>query len=63
VGALPAARLAEVLTDLVPVASEGPASYYADTLATVVGLAVGAPGGPPGDSAEFLARLDPGFRR
>jgi len=56
--ALPPGRLVEVLCDLVPVASEGPAAYYADVLASVVGLAVGAPAGPPASSADFLARLD-----
>ncbi len=56
--ALPPGRLAEVLCDLVPVASEGPAAYYADVLASVVGLAVGAPAGPPTSSADFLGRLD-----
>ena len=56
--ALPPARLAEVLTDLVPVAADGPAAFYADVLASVVGLAVHAPGGQPADSAGFLARLD-----
>jgi len=59
--ALPLARLAEVLVDLVPVAAEGAAAYYADVLASVVGLAVAAPGGPPRDSADFLARLDGGW--
>jgi hypothetical protein len=59
--ALPPARLAELLVDLVPVAAEGAAAYYADVLASVVGLAVAAPGGPPGDSADFLARLDGGW--
>ena len=37
--ALPPARLAEVLVDLVPVAAEGPAAYYADVLAAVGALA------------------------
>ncbi len=59
--ALPPARLAEVLTDLVPVAADGPAAFYADVLASVVGLAVHAPGGQPADSAGFLARLDGGW--
>jgi len=59
--ALPTGRLAEVLCDLVPVASEGPAAYYADVLASVVGLAVQAPPGPPASSGEFLARLDAGW--
>jgi hypothetical protein len=56
--ALPPARLVEVLCDLVPVASEGPAAYYADVLASIVALAVNAPPGPPVNSAEFLSRLD-----
>ena len=51
--ALPPVRLAELLADLVPVASEGPAAYYSDVLASVVGLAVHAPGGPPASSAGF----------
>ena len=34
---LPPGRLAEVLTDMVPAAVEGPASFYADVLASVVG--------------------------
>jgi hypothetical protein len=51
-------RLAEVLTDMVPSAVEGPASFYTDVLASVVGLAVHAPCGPPDSAAEFLARLD-----
>ena len=50
-----------MLCDLVPVATEGPAAYYADVLASVVSLAVHAPPGPPGSSAEFLARLDGGW--
>src|SRR4029077_16778251 len=36
-------------------------AYYADVMEAVVALAVDAPGGPPGSSAEFLARLDPGW--
>ncbi len=56
--ALPPKRLADVLVDLVPVARDGPAAYYADVLAAVVGLVVFAPGGPPGSSGELLARLD-----
>ena len=59
--ALPPGRLAEVLCDLVPVATEGPAAYYADVLASVVGLAVHAPPGPPASSGEFLSRLDSGW--
>jgi hypothetical protein len=56
--ALPPGRLVEVLCDLVPVASEGPAAYYADVLASLVALAINAPPGPPANSAEFLSRLD-----
>jgi hypothetical protein len=58
---LPPARLAAVLTDMVPSAAEGAAAFYADVLASVVGLAVHAPCGPPRSSAEFLARLDAGW--
>jgi hypothetical protein len=39
--ALPAGRLAEVLCDLVPVAAEGGAVYYADTLTSVVAMRLG----------------------
>jgi Helicase HerA, central domain len=56
--ALPPLRLAELLIDLVPVAEEGAAAYYADVLTSIVGLAVAAPCGPPRNSADFLARLD-----
>jgi hypothetical protein len=59
--ALPPGRLTDVLCDLVPVAGEGPAAYYADVLVSVVSLAVNAPCGPPANSAEFLARLDAGW--
>jgi len=59
--ALPPARLAEVLVDLVPVAAEGPAAYYADVLAAVVALAVQAAHGPPVNSRDFLSRLDPAW--
>jgi hypothetical protein len=59
--ALPAGRLTDVLCDLVPVAAEGPAAYYADVLVAVVSLAVNAPPGPPASSADFLARLDAGW--
>ena len=59
--ALPQARLTEVLVDLVPVAKEGGAAYYADVLAATVHLAVHAPAGPPTSSADFLSRLDAGW--
>jgi hypothetical protein len=44
-----------------PSGRAGAAAYYADVLASVVGLAVASPGGPPGDSADFLSRLDAGW--
>jgi hypothetical protein len=58
---LPPGRLAALLTDMVPAATEGPASFYADVLASVVGLAVHAPPSPPASSGEFLTRLDAGW--
>ncbi len=40
---------------------DGAASYYADISQAVIALAVHAPGGPPRSSADFLARLSPGW--
>ena len=57
--ALPPGRLTEVLCDLVPVASEGPAAYYADVLASVVTLAVQAPPTPP--AGQNAANSWPGW--
>ena len=37
------------------------AAFYADVLQSAVRLAVEAPPGPPADSADFLARLAPGW--
>jgi hypothetical protein len=37
---------------------DGAAAYYADIMQTVLFLAVTAPGGPPGNAAAFLDRLD-----
>jgi hypothetical protein len=58
--ALPPPQLITTLVDLVEHGTGG-AAYYADVLDAVVALAVGAPGGPPAGSAEFLARLDAGW--
>jgi hypothetical protein len=60
--ALPPRQLVTTLTDLVEHGTGG-AAYYADVLEAVVALAVGAPGGPPADSAEFVSRLDAGWLR
>ena len=37
---------------------DGAAAYYADIMQAVLTLAVTAPGGPPAEAADFLARLD-----
>jgi hypothetical protein len=58
--ALPPEQLTTTLVDLIEHGT-GAAAYYADVMEAVVGLAVGAPGGPPASAAEFLARLDPGW--
>jgi hypothetical protein len=58
--ALPPAQLTTTLVDLIEHGT-GAAAYYADVMEAVVGLAVAAPGGPPASTAEFLARLDPGW--
>ena len=58
--ALPPAQLITTLVDLIEHGT-GSAAYYADVLEAVVGLAVEAPGGPPGSTADFLARLDSGW--
>ncbi|MGO9293965.1 MAG: hypothetical protein ACLP52_08810 [Streptosporangiaceae bacterium] len=55
--ALPPHQLITTLLDLVEHGT-GAAAYYADVMEAVVALAVGAPCGPPQDSADFLARLD-----
>jgi hypothetical protein len=57
---LPPDQLITTLADLVEHGTGG-AAYYADILDAVVSLAVGAPCGPPAGSADFLARLDPGW--
>jgi hypothetical protein len=57
---LPPEQLTTTLVDLIEHGTGG-AAYYADVMEAVVGLAVGAPGGPPASAADFLARLDPGW--
>jgi hypothetical protein len=58
--ALPPAQLITTLVDLIEHGT-GSAAYYADVMEAVVGLAVEAPGGPPVNTADFLARLDSGW--
>ena len=58
--ALPPDQLTTTLVDLIEHGT-GAAAYYADVMEAVVGLAVAAPGGPPASTADFLARLDPGW--
>jgi len=58
--ALPPGQLTTTLVDLIEHGTGG-AAYYADVLEAVVELAVAAPGGPPASTADFLARLDPGW--
>jgi hypothetical protein len=57
---LPPRQLVTTLVDLIEHGTGG-AAYYTDVMEAVVALAVEAPAGPPADSAEFLARLDPGW--
>jgi hypothetical protein len=57
---LPAPNLAVLLYQLIET-GEGNAAFYADILNAVTTLAITAPGGPPGNSAAFLERLDPGW--
>jgi hypothetical protein len=58
--ALPPAQLITTLVDLIEHGT-GSAAYYADVMEAVVALAVQAPGAPPASTADFLARLDPGW--
>ena len=58
--ALPPRQLVSTLVDLVEHGTGG-AAYYTDVMDAVVALAVEAPCGPPASSADFLARLDPGW--
>jgi hypothetical protein len=54
---LPPDRLITTLLDLIEHGTGG-AAYYADVMEALVSLAVGAPGGPPVSSRDFLSRLD-----
>jgi hypothetical protein len=58
--ALPPRQLISTLVDLVEHGTGG-AAYYTDVMEAVVALAVEAPCGLPVNSADFLARLDPGW--
>jgi hypothetical protein len=58
--ALPPDRLVTTLLDLIEHGTGG-AAYYADVMEALVSLAVGAPCGPPVNSADFLGRLDAGW--
>jgi hypothetical protein len=58
--ALPPRQLVSTLVDLIEHGTGG-AAYYTDVMDAVVALAVEAPCGPPADSTDFLARLDPGW--
>jgi hypothetical protein len=55
---LPPDRLVTTLLDLIEHGTGG-AAYYTDVMEALVSLAVCAPCGPPVNSADFLARLDP----
>jgi len=55
--ALPPSQLVSTLLDLIEHGTGG-AAYYTDIMESLVALAVGAPPGPPANSAQFLARLD-----
>jgi hypothetical protein len=57
---LPPRQLVTTLVDLIEHGTGG-AAYYADVLEAVVTLAVESPDGPPASTADFLARLDPGW--
>jgi hypothetical protein len=57
---LPPGQLVTTLLDLIEHGTGG-AAYYTDVMEAIVSLAVGAPCGPPTCSADFLARLDPGW--
>jgi hypothetical protein len=54
---LPPDRLVTTLLDLIEHGTGG-AAYYTDIMESLVALAVGAPCGPPVNSADFLTRLN-----
>jgi hypothetical protein len=57
---LPARQLISTLVDLIEHGTGG-AAYYTDVMEAIVTLAVEAPCGAPAGTADFLARLDPGW--
>jgi hypothetical protein len=57
---LPPRDLAVALFQMIETGT-GDAAYYADVTQAVLTLAVTAPGGPPSNGGEFLARLDPAW--
>jgi hypothetical protein len=57
---LPPEQLTTTLVDLIEHGTQG-AAYYRDVLEAIVSLAVRAPCGPPGNSAEFMDRLSKGW--
>jgi hypothetical protein len=57
---LPPRDLAVTLFQMIDTGS-GDAAYYADVTQAVLTLAVTAPGGPPANGMDFLARLDPAW--
>jgi hypothetical protein len=57
---LPPRDLAVTLFQMIETGT-GDAAYYADVTQAVLTLAITAPGGPPANGAEFLARLDPAW--
>ncbi len=57
---LPPRQLTTTLVDLIEHGT-GSAAYYADVLEALIGLAVEAPCGPPANSQDLLARLEPGW--
>src|SRR5690348_407308 len=57
---LPPAELTGTLLDMIEHGT-GAAAYYTDVMESIIELAVAAPCGPPGNSGDFLARLDAGW--
>ena len=54
---LPPADLSVLLFQMIET-GDGAAAYYGDMMQAAVSLALAAPGGPPGNAASFLDRLD-----
>src|SRR5262249_14809327 len=57
---LPPRQLISTLVDLIEHGTGG-AAYYTDVMEAVVTLAIEAPCGAPGSTADFLVRLDSGW--